>query len=424
MKISFLTYGCKVNQYETELIRQMFLKTGGFEEALSSDDAEVCLVNTCTVTGKIDKEIMRRLKQLKSKPGMKVILTGCMVERGNIEKDKPAADWIIPNAQKFNLAGYPREIISSPPAVYESVLEGFSGRNKAVVKVEDGCDRFCAYCTVPLVRGAGIRSRSSAEIIREVEKLYKAGFKELMLSGVNLGLYGKENSDPDALYSLMKKIIEISGDFRVRLSSIGPADLPDKVIDLAAENQDRICPHFHLSMQSGDDAVLKRMNRNYDTVLYRNKVKYITDRIKLPGITTDVIAGFPEETEAEFNNTYDFIKGLQFSRLHVFPYSDRPGTKATAMDGKIPPEVKKARVKRLIALAQKKEDAFALVNSGRVLKALIEDSGKNGFLFGYTENYIRVAISDIPENRALTNMLAAVKITEVKEGKVKAEVVR
>jgi threonylcarbamoyladenosine tRNA methylthiotransferase MtaB len=423
MKISFLTYGCKVNQYETELIRQMFLKTGGFEEAASADDAEVCLVNTCTVTGKIDNEITRRLKQLKAKTGMKVILTGCLVERRELEKNSLPVDWIIPNTEKFNLSAYPREIIKTPSAVYESVLEGFSGRNKAFVKVEDGCDRFCAYCTVPLVRGSSIRSRSGDEIIKEIGKLTDGGFREIILTGVNLGLFGKEKGEKNALLDLLLKITGMQGDFRVRLSSISPADLPDKVISIAANNPNRICPHFHLSLQSGDDAVLKRMNRNYDAALYRQKVKYITERIKFPGITTDVIAGFPGETEEEFANTAVFIKELPFTRLHVFPYSDRPGTKASAMGAKLSDEVKKFRVKKLLAIAAEKEYAFAAANKGRTLKALIEDPSKAGFLFGYTENYIRVSIKDTPDTRKLSNTIADVRITGVFKDEVTAEVV-
>ncbi len=421
MKISFLTYGCKVNQYETELIRQMFLKTGGFTEAASVDEAEVCLVNTCTVTGKIDTEINRRLRQLKEKPGRKVILTGCLVERKDLDKTGLAADWIIPNSDKFNLSGYPPEIISSPTAAYESVLEGFSGRNKSFVKVEDGCDRFCAYCTVPLVRGSKIKSRDSAEIIKEIEKLTAAGFKEHILTGVNLGLFGKDLSEKNALYSLLETIVKLPGKFRVRLSSISPYDLDDSVIDLTAANPERICPHFHLSMQSGDDAVLKRMNRNYDTAFYRKKVAYITDRIKFPGITTDVIAGFPGETDKEFTNTHEFIKSLPFSRLHVFPYSDRPGTKATAMKDKISDETKKARVKKLIETAKEKELGFAQAQVGMPLKALIEETEKKGWLFGYTQNYIRVAIKDRSKARKMINDMADVKIVKAGSDMITAE---
>jgi threonylcarbamoyladenosine tRNA methylthiotransferase MtaB len=424
MKISFFTYGCKVNQYETELIRQMFLKTGGFVEAADPEEADLCLVNTCTVTAKIDSEILRKIKQLKSRPGRKVILTGCLVERGGFDREKTGADWIIPNDKKFNLAGYPREIISTQTAVYESILEGFSGKNKAYVKVEDGCDRFCAYCTVPLVRGGDIRSRDEAEIIAEIKKLSSAGFSELILTGVNLGRFGADRSDKNALYKTLKKITLMDGYFRVRLSSIGPAELDDEVIELAADNPSRICPHFHLSMQSGDEDVLKRMNRIYTAEFYRKKVEFIASKINLPAITTDVIAGFPGESDAEFQNTLDFIGSLPLTRLHVFPYSDRPGTKATQMPSKVAENVKKSRVQKLLKAASAKENDFAVKNIGVVRTALLEDPNKKREIFGYTENYIRVSVADTPVSRGKVNTLAKVMITEVTGVKARAEFAR
>jgi threonylcarbamoyladenosine tRNA methylthiotransferase MtaB len=424
MKISFFTYGCKVNQYETELIRQMFLKTGGFVEAEDPEEADLCLVNTCTVTAKIDSEILRRIKNLKSRPGRKVILTGCLVERAGFDGEKTGADWIIPNDQKFNLAGYPREIISTQTAVYESILEGFSGKNKAYVKVEDGCDRFCAYCTVPLVRGGDIRSRDEAEIIAEIKKLSSAGFSELILTGVNLGRFGADRSDRSALYKTLKKITLLNGSFRVRLSSIGPADLDDGVIELAADNPSRICPHFHLSLQSGDEAVLKRMNRTYTAGFYRKKAEFIVSKIDLPGITTDVIAGFPGESDAEFRNTLDFIGSIPLTRIHVFPYSDRPGTKATQMRDKVGEAVKKERVQELLRAAAARENDFAIKNMGADRTALIEDPNKKGEIFGYTENYIRVSVAENEFSRGKINTLAKVRITEVTGVKARAEFVR
>lgn len=422
MRISFSTYGCKVNQYETELIKQMFLKTGGFTEAAGYMDADVCLINTCTVTAKIDVEIARKLRQIKANSVCRVILTGCLVERSGHAEISKLADWVIPNENKFMLSSYPPEVISAPSAVYEPVLEGFSGRNKAFVKVEDGCDRFCAYCTVPLVRGSRIKSRDTSEIIMEIKKLSAAGFKEIILTGVNLGLFGKENNDPKALFSLLKEAVKISGATRLRLSSIGPADLSNSVIDLAADNPAKICPHFHLSMQSGDDAVLKRMNRNYNRALYSDKVGYIIKAIPYAGINTDVIAGFPGETGAEFDNTTAFIKEIPFSRLHVFPYSDRPGTKATVMGGKIDDKVKKERVKILMQIADEKETSFARMNQGRVLSALVEEGGNEHSLFGYTENYIRVILKKEDRSKAFINNIAPVKITEIEDGNFHAEI--
>jgi threonylcarbamoyladenosine tRNA methylthiotransferase MtaB len=423
MKISFLTYGCKVNQYETGLIRQMML-AGGLTEAADLGGADIYLVNTCTVTAKIDSEISRKIKQLKSKPGARVILTGCLAQRGGPDVEKLGADWIITNGSKLDPDSYPAEIFPLKTPAREKVLSEFSGRNKAFVKIEDGCDRFCAYCTVPLVRGSDIRSRDVSEIIYEIEKLTAAGFSEIIMTGVNLGRFGAGKGDKTALYGLLKQITLLKGGFRVRLSSMSPADLDDGVILLAADNPERICPHFHLSMQSGDDAVLKRMNRRYDTKLYRDKAEFIALKIKLPGITTDVIAGFPGETGAEFENTLAFINDIPLTRLHVFPYSDRPGTKATQMSGKVDEAVKKERVKKLLRAAEKKEYDFAVKNTGFVRTALIEDPNKNNELFGYTENYIRVLINDTPAARAKVNGLATVRIIAATASCVKAEPVR
>jgi|ERR1035437_2701939 threonylcarbamoyladenosine tRNA methylthiotransferase MtaB len=422
MKISFSTYGCKVNRYETELIRQMFLKTDGFTEAAGYRDADICLINTCTVTAKIDSEIARKIRQVKANSACRVILTGCLVQRKDSRELVKLADWIIPNEKKFMLSSYPAEIISTPLAAYEPILEGFSGRNKAFVKVEDGCDRFCAYCTVPLVRGSRVKSRDEAEILEEIKKLSSAGFKEIILTGVNLGLFGKEKNSPDAFYNILKEAIKLPGRTRLRLSSIGPVDLSGPVIDLAAENPDRICPHFHLSMQSGDDRVLKRMNRNYNTDIYREKVNYIISRMPYAGINTDVIAGFPGETTQEFENTVAFIKEIPFSRLHVFPYSDRPDTKASAMAGKIDDKVKKERVKILMNLAGEKEAGFAGKNKDRILSALVEEGGNENSLFGYTENYIRVELKKDGRSKALINNIALVRITEIGNKEIHAEI--
>jgi threonylcarbamoyladenosine tRNA methylthiotransferase MtaB len=421
MKISFLTYGCKVNRYETELIRQMFLKTGGFTEAAGDSACDVCLINTCTVTAKIDTEIGRKIRQLKANPGCRVIVTGCLVQRQDSAEVTKLADWIIPNDQKFMLSSYPREIVSAPSAVYESILEGFSGRNKAFVKVEDGCDRFCAYCTVPLVRGSRIKSRDEAEILQEIKKLSEAGFKEIILTGVNLGLFGKDKNDPAALFKMLKTAVEETKNVRLRLSSISPVDLSHDVINLAAENPQSICPHFHLSMQSGDEAVLQRMNRNYNPGIYRDKVNYIISRIPFAGINTDVIAGFPGETVQEFENTAAFVKEIPFSRLHVFPYSDRPGTKASAMTGKVDDKIKKERVRILMNIAREKETGFAVKNMGRVLSALVEDGDSQNAFFGYTENYIRVKIKKDLRSLQFVNNLAPVFITSVDDEAICAE---
>jgi threonylcarbamoyladenosine tRNA methylthiotransferase MtaB len=274
---------------------------------------------------------------------------------------------------------------------------------------------------VPLVRGSKVISRPEKEIIKEAENLTGAGYRELVITGINLGLYGRP--DTHALASLLKKLTEIKNMGRIRLSSIGPKELSDEIINFSAENKDKICPHFHLSLQSGDEKVLKLMNRNYTPDEYTAKTDYIIQRIPEAAITTDIIAGFPGESVQEFKNTCDFIREAPITRLHVFPYSDRPGTKAEQMHGKITEQEKKRRVKILIGIGKAKEKEFAEKNTGRKMTALIEDNPKAGYFAGYTENYIRVNIKETDKSKKLVNRLVQVMITEMKDGKVYAEIV-
>ncbi len=389
MKIAFLTYGCKANRYETEVIRQKLLDCGMTEDK----DADIYVINTCTVTAKIDKEIMRKARALKKNGKARVVLTGCLPER----KDSPYlglekyADLIIPNSRKFDISSYNLpDLKLQPEKDNKTVLRQFSGRDKAFVKIEDGCDNFCAYCEVPYVRGGSVKSRDINEIRIEVEALSNAGYGEIILTGINLGYFGKEKKQKDALLNLLKELAEIEGLGRLRLSSMGPREVNRELIDFTAASNGKICPHLHLSLQSGDEKVLKSMNRNYTLKEYKDTMDYALSVMPDMAITTDVIAGFPGETEKEHKNTCKFIENNGFTRLHVFPYSDRPDTKASQMPGKLGGEIKKRRVKELIEIGKQKEREFAERNTGVKRIALVESGEKSGFMAGYTENYIRV----------------------------------
>ncbi len=409
MKIKFLTYGCKANQYETEVIRQNI----GSEDRESRGGPETYIINSCTVTAKIDSEIRKKIRNLK-KRGKKVILTGCLTGRKGASEITSLADAVIGNRDKFDFSKYLLPFTRGEAG--EFLLKKFTGRTRAFVKVQGGCDRYCSYCVVPFVRGNVLKSRPVDEAAREISLLADNGYKEIVITGVNLGLYGKEKGDRGGLLKLLKKAAALKREFRLRLSSIGPAELHNDIIDFAAGSGGKICPHFHMSLQSADPVMLKKMNRNYTPDKFEKKAAYITSEIKGAGLTTDVIAGFPGEGDKEFRNTLEAIKSLPLSRLHVFPYSGRPGTAAAAMENKVPETVKKERVKELIKLGREKEKEFINRNAGEERVMLVQEGDKGGRLYGYTENYIYTSIKSV---KGVENKFLRVKI--LKAGKKEAE---
>lgn len=406
MKVALYTYGCKVNTYETEMIRQSIIN-GGIE--VDNENADICIINTCTITAKIDKEILRKIKQLK-KDGKKVILTGCLTER----KDKEArnilsfADEVITNDKKYQIG----EIFSNKNYNF-TLLSGFTGRDRAFIKIEDGCNNYCSYCEVPFVRGDKIKSREIEDIKNEYIYLSELGFNEIVLTGVNLGFYGRDKNKNNALYELLLELVKIKNNTRIRLSSIGPKELSEDIIHLISISDGKICPHIHLSLQSGDNKILKLMNRNYSLTEYEEKMEKLISKIPFCAITTDIIVGFPGENEQEFENTYNFIKEHNFSRLHVFPFSKRPDTAASKMPNQVKEEIKKQRVKKLISLGKIKEKEFAHKNLGLIRKVLVETEKKNGFFTGYTDNYIKVKFN---AEGNLAGKIVDIKLIEYKDG--------
>jgi len=411
VKVSYLTYGCKVNQYDTEIIKKI-LNNKGLKE---SDNSDIFIINTCTVTEKVDSEILKKIKQIKKDKNKKIILTGCLTNYEHNEI-KNYVDFIIPNEKKFDINFYPSKILTfdGKNINVEEKYKKFSQKDKAFLKIEEGCNRFCSYCIVPYVRGDKIKIKDKNEVLDELKEFLDYGFKEIVLTGINLGLYGEEN-----LLILLKGSLKFLKDARIRLSSIGPAELTDRIIDFVADNQDRICPHFHLSMQSGDDKILKLMNRNYTVSFYEKKCSYIIKKIPFAGITTDIISGFPGEGQEEYKNTYDLVKKLPLTRLHVFSYSDRKGTKAEKLKNKVSSEIKKQRVKELILLGKEKEREFIYKNSGQIRTVLIENKIKDGYAEGYTENYIR---SVVRFDNIKTSNLIKVKIKDFNNFKAVAEI--
>jgi len=319
-KVALATLGCKINQYETEVLREYFIRAG-FEEVSFKEKADLYIVNTCSVTQRADQkseELIRKAK--KNGDSAYLVVTGCyaQAEGDRLKKKFPYIDLIVGNKTKLNIGQIvlERALGSSPP------IQRFNGHNRAFVKIEDGCNQFCAYCRIPYVRGEVIQSRPPDEILIEMENLTQNGFKEIVLAGVNLGLYGRDLNPQIGLTDLLKTTEYLKEKIRIRLSSLEPHLLSPELIDFIAQSP-WICPHFHLPLQSGDEEILEAMERGYTPHQYKELVRKIREKIPSIAITSDVMVGFPGEKESHFNNTYYFLEDLGFSRLHIFRFSAR-----------------------------------------------------------------------------------------------------
>ena len=406
MKVYFLTLGCRVNQYETDAARRLFLDNG-HENVDSPEEADVCIVNTCSVTGEADRKSSQMLRRMaKNNPNAVIVAMGCASE---LKTGDVAADIVIGTRDKNTVVAKVEEFIAkrenkdlthitshTRPEVSKTDIYHDFGTvlspegTRAFIKIEDGCNNFCTYCVIPYARGRVV-SRSEESCIREAEYLVENGFKEIIVSGIHLCSYGKDQGrDISALLELLKKIDSIEGLERLRLGSLEPKSMTPEFISGLKELK-HLCPHFHLSLQSGSDTVLKRMNRKYTTSEYEDRVKALRAEFPDMSLTTDIITGFPEETEAEFEETIEYAKKLKFAKLHVFPYSVREGTKAADMP-QIDMSIRKARAKRLIEVSSKLEAEFAASMTGKEAEILIEKiEDVDGRLTaeGYTANYIR-----------------------------------
>ena len=415
-KVYFLTSGCKVNQYETELLRTNFL-SNGFLPATALEEADLVVINTCVVTAKAERDCRNLIYQALRK-NKEVIVTGCLVLEGEwlssekgkcsvnsfsvIARDKvpKQSDEVVASQPKAGVAISSRllhfvrndnkikfltkEEILGKFSVRKSKIEKFSGRTRAFVKIEDGCPKDCSYCIVSRIRGP-VRRRPEEEILEEICGLANNGYKEIILCGVHLSAYGSAR-----LVELLRKIIKIDKVKRVRLSSIGIEAISDSLIEILSTP--KICPHLHISLQSGDDGILKRMNREYSLDEYKELVFKIREKIPKITFSTDIIVGFPGEDKKAFQNSCQAIEEIGFIRTHIFRYSDRKGTPAYSFPDKIPEKLKKERAKELRELSLKvarKEKAKFI---GTSLSLLVENRS-NGFYSGYTENYIPSLLS-------------------------------
>ena len=380
MKFLLKTYGCKVNQYETQVIREGLLSKG-HKETDNIEHADLCFVNTCTVTAKADKKCRETLRRMVRKnSGARIIAMGCYVEAdtGAIEATDDRIE-VLGNSEKIKLN-------------VDNGISYFRGHTRAFIKVQDGCNNFCSYCKVPIVRGES-RSRNPQDILKEAEALIDNDYKELVLTGICLGDFGKYSYKDTSLTMLVRKISEIRKDFRLRLSSI---ELPDVTDDLINEmrSSKKLCHHLHMPLQSGDDGILRDMNRKYTVSDFISKVEHIRCLMPDIGITTDVIAGFPGESESNFKNTINTIERIKPSRAHIFTYSPRPGTKAFLMKNDIPSKIKKQRMETLKIITDKLGRGFKNSLAQKDLRVLVENRRDRltGMLCGYTDNYVKVLI--------------------------------
>lgn len=405
MKFKLISLGCKVNSYESNAIRQM-LFLNGYEESQISPD--VIIINTCSVTSVADqksRQIIRREKR--NNINSIVVVMGCYSQKNadyvikecnaDIVAGTSNRNKILELIQAFLKTKKPIKMIDDDVRhlKYESFgVFTLPESTRAYIKVEDGCNNFCTYCTIPYTRG-NVRSRDKDEIIDEIKHLISQGFKEFVLTGIHTAFYGIDLKG--IMFSdLVEEILKIPGLYRLRISSIEESEIDDKFINLL-KNYPNIANHLHMPLQSGSSSVLKRMHRKYNVQDFVNKVNKIREVRPDIAITTDVIVGFPGESEEEFNETYEFIKKVNFAELHVFPFSAREGTPAYKMSGQVDPKVKNERVSKLIELSNVLYDKYFNSFRGKELEVLLEERNKTtGLLSGFTSNYLKIS-ADLPD---------------------------
>ncbi|MFH1655918.1 MAG: tRNA (N(6)-L-threonylcarbamoyladenosine(37)-C(2))-methylthiotransferase MtaB [Candidatus Omnitrophota bacterium] len=413
-KIKLCTLGCKVNQYESQAIRESFIKKGFNETA--NGKADIYIINTCTVTQTADRKSREYIYRCRREnPKATLVVTGCYAQDDldRIEQI-PGVDFIISNSLKNRIADIvirDDEKTILPEGKYQDCeISDFADRSKAFIKIQDGCDNRCSYCKVSLVRGPS-RSRDLSSIIREAGRLIDNGFQEIVLTGICLGAYGRDLKRNVDLLKVIEEIEGLDGDFRIRLSSIEARDVTDKLISKIA-NSPRMCRHLHIPFQSGDDEVLKLMDRKYSARYYKELVGKIRKSIPEIAITTDIMVGFPHETERRFQNTFEFLKDISPSRMHIFPYSPRQGTAAFSL-----PKVEEWQVKKRLNLLRNlaREKSFEYRNQflNKELIVLIEASldRKTGLAKGYCDNYIKILIEN--KKSLKRNNLQKAKIIKV-----------
>lgn len=411
--VRFVTLGCKVNQYETNAMAQKFLEKGYqiIEEITPENEdikPDICIINTCTVTNMSDRKSRQMLRRMKEKnPSTIVVAVGCYAQVAKKELAKiPEIDLVLGNNEKVEIVKHVEEYINNhinnvelDDVMYSKEFSDFGDvtyteKTRAVIKIQDGCDRFCSYCIIPYARGR-VRSRKPENIISEITQIASKGIKEVVITGIHIASYGKDfamSKDSKLtnyrLIDLLEEINEIQGIQRIRLGSIEPLLITVEFVE-RLKKLEKICHHFHLSLQSGCDETLKRMNRRYTTEQFKEIVRLLRGTYSDVNLTTDIIVGFPGETDEEFNKTYQFLKEIKFYKMHIFKYSPRKGTKAAVMPNQINGDIKEERSKKLIELSDRNEIEYNKSYIGKNVEVLFEEE-KDGMYKGHTQNYIMV----------------------------------
>ena len=422
-KVAFYTLGCKLNFSETSTIARDFEKEN-FDRVDFSESADVYVINTCSVTENADKRFKTIVKQAqKSNPEAFLIAIGCYAQLQPKElAEVDGVDLVLGATEKFKITDYLNDLTKNEVgAIHSCEIEAadfyvgsysFGDRTRAFLKVQDGCDYKCTYCTIPLARGIS-RSDTLQNVLKNAREITQKGIKEIVLTGVNIGDYGKgefgNKKHEHTFFELVQALDTVEGLERVRISSIEPNLLKNETIDFVAQSKNFV-PHFHVPLQSGSNQLLKLMRRRFMKELYKDRVAHIKAKIPNACIGVDVIVGFPGETDDIFLETYEFLNALDISYLHVFSYSERPNTVAATMDGKVPKNVRSKRSKMLRGLSAKKRRAFYESQLGTVQSVLFEGENKEGYIHGFTRNYVKVKT---PWNPALVNTSHEINLKEI-----------
>ena len=429
-KVAFLTLGCKVNQYETNGMIQEFQKNG-YEIVEFHEKADIYVVNTCTVTNMSDRKSRQMLRQAKKNNSEAIVVAvGCYVQVAKEDVEKlEEIDLVLGTNEKTNIIKYVEEYMSSKDDSYVTQIDDvmhnqnygdfgsvtYTEKTRAVIKVQDGCDRFCSYCIIPYARGR-VRSRKPESVINEITEIAKNGIKEVVITGIHVASYGKDFKDEYRLIDLLEEINNIDGIERIRLGSIEPLLISEEFITRLTK-LNKICHHFHLSLQSGCSETLKRMNRRYTIEEFEVIVNRLRKAYSDVILTTDIIVGFPDETDEEFEKTFEFLSKIKFYKMHIFKYSPRKGTKAESMKNQISGDIKDVRSKRLLDLSDKNEEEYLKQYIGKEVEVLFEErDGK--FYKGHTANYIMVKYETDDE---LENKIKNLKVIETEELNLIAE---
>lgn len=409
MKVAIQSLGCKVNLYESEYITDQFQKAG-YEIVPFQEIADVYIINTCSVTNTSDVKSRKVIHQaIRRNPDACIVAIGCFIE-ANHDYHEDGVDILLGNANKSKVLEYVERywqtkqkanyfVTPIPEKFDDMTMSTFLGRTRAFIKIQDGCENFCSYCIIPYVRGK-CRSKNFQTVLEEIQNYVQHGYKEVVLTGIHTGNYGVDLGTDFA--ALLREIVKINGLVRLRISSIEITELTDEVLRIIRDN-DVIVDHLHIPLQAGSDKILRLMNRKYDLAYFKQKMEQIREIRPDISLTTDIIVGFPSETEEDFQDTLSFVREVQFSKVHVFPYSRRSGTVAADMAEQVPGDVKKDRVRRLLALSKELETEYMKKFIGKTLPVLMEVN-RTDYSLGHTSNYLLVKVPGEYQSEDLVDM--------------------